>query len=131
VARHSATGATSHNAASKELAHRRTSTVWRLFIQVNLAIRIDFGDQLVLSFEGAVVNLDSNEMWCFSTTQRSATLGELMRHGKELVFMGSNGSVMAVDVNGSGTAFQVGTPTQLSRFWATPAGTRPPMASGF
>jgi Tol biopolymer transport system component len=33
--------------------------------------------------------------------------------GKELVFMGANGSVMAVDVNGSGTAFQLGTPKEL------------------
>ena len=33
--------------------------------------------------------------------------------GKELAFMGPNGSVMAVEVNGSGTAFQMGTPTQL------------------
>ena len=33
--------------------------------------------------------------------------------GKELVFMGPNGSVMSVEVNGSGTAFQMETPTQL------------------
>ena len=33
--------------------------------------------------------------------------------GKELIYGGLNNSVMAVEVNGSGAAFQMGTPQQL------------------
>ena len=40
--------------------------------------------------------------------------------GKEILFMGPNGAMMAVDVNGSGPAFQMGTPKQL---FAVQAGT--------
>ena len=42
--------------------------------------------------------------------------------GKEIIFAGPNGAVMAVDVNGTGAAFQMGTPQQLF--------TAPPNAGG-
>lgn len=51
--------------------------------------------------------------WQVSKDGAAAALPKWRADGKEIVFMGSNNAMMAVDVNGSGTAFQMGSPQQL------------------
>jgi len=51
--------------------------------------------------------------WQVSRDGAAGSTPRWRNDGKELIFMGPNGTVMAVEVNGSGPAFQMGTPAQL------------------
>jgi hypothetical protein len=53
--------------------------------------------------------------WQVSKDGAAAAIPKWRNDGKEIIFVGPVGSVMAVDVGGSGAAFQMGTPRQLFR----------------
>jgi Tol biopolymer transport system component len=57
--------------------------------------------------------------WQVSRDGASAVVPKWRNDGKELTFVGANNSVLSVDVNGSGAAFQLGTPQQLFMTTAT------------
>jgi eukaryotic-like serine/threonine-protein kinase len=51
--------------------------------------------------------------WQVSKDGAAAVLPNWRHDGKEIIFAGPNNAMMAVDVNGTGAAFQMGTPQQL------------------
>lgn len=51
--------------------------------------------------------------WLVSRDGAAGDVPKWRNDGKELIFVGANNSVMAVEVNGSGAAFQMGAPQQL------------------
>lgn len=59
--------------------------------------------------------------WEVSKDGSGVAIPKWRNDGKELIFVGANNSVMAVDVSGTGAAFQMGAPQQLFTLPTSPS----------